>query len=196
MIDLICDITILLCLLALFTAILINFVERNKKVQAEMKSIVETGSMTAFFVIFYLLIRFKIGHLEVFGTIALVLKITGLAFIVAGTYINIRSRKHLGTNWANQITLYTNQQLACTGMYKYIRHPLYSSIIAMFYGACLVYPNYLAFLSNTLVFVPLMYYRAKQEENLLRQRLSGYEEYMQKTGLFIPKLTRHETNSN
>ena len=196
MMNLVSDITILICLLALFTAILINFVERNKKVQTEKKSIVETGSMTGFFIFFYLLIRFKIGDIQLPETAALILKPIGLLLVIAGTYINIRSRKALGANWANQVTLYTDQQVVCSGMYKYIRHPLYSSIIAMFYGACLVYPNYLAFAANTLIFVPLMFYRARQEENLLRKRLPGYEEYRRKTGLFIPKLTKHESNSN
>ncbi|PTN09599.1 isoprenylcysteine carboxylmethyltransferase family protein [Mangrovibacterium marinum] len=196
MINLVSDIIILLCLVALMTAILINFAEQNRQVRKEKKSVVETGSMTAFFIFFYLLIRFKLGHLELPETILIILKPIGLIAIVAGTYINIRSRKTLGTNWANQVTLYANQRLVSTGIYKYIRHPLYSSLIGMFYGACLVYPNYLAFLANTLIFLPFMYYRAKQEENLLKQSLPGYSDYIQKTGMFIPKLFRHETDTH
>lgn len=196
MMNLISDSIILLCLFALFTAILINFAERNQQVKKQQKSIVETGSMTAFFIFFYLLIRFKIGQVNLNETVLFLLKPVGLIIIVFSTFMNIKSRIILGRNWANQVTLLSNQQVVSTGFYRYVRHPLYSSIIAMFYGACLVYPNYLAFLSNTCIFIPFMYYRAKQEEKLLLQNLDGYRDYLNRTGMFIPKINRHETDRN
>ena len=91
-------------------------------------------------------------------------------------------------NWANQVTIYKNQQLIKTGVYKYVRHPLYASLIWMFYGACLVYPNYLALIANTILFVPFMFYRAKQEEKLLMERFEEYGEYKKTTGMLFPKL--------
>ena len=170
MMDILSDIVIAICLLVLFSAILINFFESKKNVQKAKKSIVETGSMTGFFLVFYVLIRFKIGHLEINEGVLSIIKPVGLVMIIVGTYINIHGRRVLGMNWANQVTIYNDQKLVRNGIYKYIRHPLYSSIILMFFGACLVYPNYLAFLSNTIVFIPFMYYRAKQEENLLKEK--------------------------
>ncbi len=194
MINLIADIVIVICLLALFTAILINFFERDKSVHKQTKSIVETGSMTGFFLLFYLLVRFRIGAIELREFWQMLLTPAGLLLLIAGTCVNLKGRRDLGKNWANQVTLYTHQQLVEHGVYKYIRHPLYSSIIAMFYGACLVYPNYLAFLSTSLIFVPFMIYRAKQEEKLLTQNLPGYTDYRKRTGMFIPKIIRHERN--
>ncbi len=194
MINLIADIVIVICLLALFTAILINFFERDKSVHKQTKSIVETVSMTGFFLLFYLLVRFRIGAIELREFWQMLLTPAGLLLLIAGTCVNLKGRRDLGKNWANQVTLYTHQQLVEHGVYKYIRHPLYSSIIAMFYGACLVYPNYLAFLSTSLIFVPFMIYRAKQEEKLLTQNLSGYTDYRKRTGMFIPKIIRHERN--
>jgi protein-S-isoprenylcysteine O-methyltransferase Ste14 len=188
MIDILSDIIVILCLLALFSAIIINFFESNKNIHKEKRSIVETGSMTGFFMVFYLLLRFKIGHIETSELVLYIIKSFGLLMIILGTFINIKGRKDLGSNWANQVTIYTDQKLITTGIYNHIRHPLYGSIICMFYGACLVYPNYLAFLSNTLIFIPFMYYRAKQEEKLLIERFSDYTNYIIKTGMFFPKL--------
>lgn len=104
--------------------------------------------------------------------------------------MNISGRFYLGSNWANHIRIYNNQTLIKTGAYGIVRHPLYSSLIFMFYGACLVYPNYLAFLSNTFIFIPFMYYRAKQEEDLLSKRFKGYHVYQKEVGMFFPKIKK------
>jgi len=189
MINIVSDIIVGICLLVLFTAILINFFEAGKEVSKEKKSVVETGSMTGFFILFYLLIRFRIGLLELPEIYAYILKPAGLVIIILGCYVNIKGRKELGKNWANQVTIYEDQQIINTGVYRYVRHPLYASLIWMFYGACLVYPNYLAFLSNTMIFVPFMYYRAKQEEKLLMEQFDEYGNYKKSTGMLFPKLT-------
>lgn len=194
--DFIADIIIFLCLLVLFSAIAINFLKSKKNIRKEKKSMVETGSMTGFFLVFYLLLRFKIGHVAVPELAGYILKPLGLALLMGGTWVNIKGRIDLGANWANQVTIYTDQKLINRGVYKHIRHPLYSSIIFMFYGACLVHPNYLALLSNTFIFVPFMYYRAKQEEKLLTENFPDYLNYKRQTGMFIPKIFKHEANSN
>ena len=68
-----------------------------------------------------------------------------------------------------------------------VRHPLYASLMMMFYGATLVYFNYAAFLANTFIFIPFMYYRAKQEEELLENQFDDYANYKKETGMFFPK---------
>ena len=189
MILIIADIIIVICLLVLFTSILINFVEsKNRNIKREKKSIVETGSMTLFFIFFYILIRFKIGELLINQNLRLFLIILGLIMIVFGCIINILGRFNLGNNWANQVKIYNNQKLITRGVYGFIRHPLYASLILMFYGVCLVYPNYLAFLSNTLIFIPFMCYRAKQEEDLLSKIFKDYTKYKKEVGMFFPKI--------
>jgi protein-S-isoprenylcysteine O-methyltransferase Ste14 len=190
MINYVVDIIIILCLIALFTAIIINFFEVNNRIEKQKKSIVETGSMTGFFIVFYLLIRFKIGHFEIGEPLSFIAKVTGLLLMISGTYINIKGRSYLGKNWANQVTIYTDQKLIISGPYKYIRHPLYGSIMYMFYGACLIYSNYAAFLCTTFIFIPFMYYRARQEEKLLMERFSDYDKYKTTTGMFFPKIIK------
>jgi protein-S-isoprenylcysteine O-methyltransferase Ste14 len=189
MILIIADIIIVICLLVLFTSILINFVEsKNRNIKREKKSIVETGSMTLFFIFFYILIRFKIGELLINQNLRLFLILLGLIMVVFGCIINIMGRFNLGNNWANQVKIYNNQKLITNGIYGFVRHPLYASLILMFYGGCLVYPNYWAFLSNTLIFIPFMYYRAKQEEDLLSKMFKDYTKYKKEVGMFFPKI--------
>jgi protein-S-isoprenylcysteine O-methyltransferase Ste14 len=189
MILIIADVIIGICLLALFISIIINFSESsNKRAKREKRSIVETGSMSFFFIVFYLLIRFKIGEISVDQNIRFWLIVIGLTMVVSGCIINIFGRFNLGKNWANQVKIYDDQTFIRTGVYGLVRHPLYASLILMFYGACLAYPNYLAFLANTLIFIPFMYYRAKQEETLLTKTFKAYTKYQQEVGMFFPRI--------
>jgi protein-S-isoprenylcysteine O-methyltransferase Ste14 len=179
----------------LFVSIIIDFTlySRDEDVQTEKKSIVETGSMTLFFLLFYLILLSGkwVWHISP-GHTKEILTVLGTMMIVTGCFINIRGRFHLGKNWANQIKIYEGHDLVQTGMYRWVRHPLYASLILMFYGACLIFRSAAAVLAVTLVFVPFMYYRALQEENLLIQKFSQYEKYRRKTGMFLPRILKKE----
>jgi protein-S-isoprenylcysteine O-methyltransferase Ste14 len=43
-----------------------------------------------------------------------------------------------------------------------------------------VYSNWLIFVLNTVVFIPMMIYRAKQEEKMLKERFVDYTKYKEK----------------
>lgn len=187
------NIVVIFCTFAVFIAVLIDFVEFQKRsiVKKEKKSIVETGTMFLFFFLFYTLIRFKIGQLDFhFITPRILLSAIGTVILAIGCFVNIKGRLNLGKNWSNQIKIYKDHSFVSSGVYDLVRHPLYASIIWMFFGASLIYFNYLAFLSNLVIFIPFMYYRAKQEENLLIKEFEDYKNYQIKVGMFFPKLFR------
>jgi protein-S-isoprenylcysteine O-methyltransferase Ste14 len=179
-----------LCAILIFSFIVINFIKANKnKTKGYKKSIVETGSMVLFFIFYYLLIRFHFGTIILNNLyLRLFFIMIGLLLIILGTFVNISGRISLGKNWANQIKVYNDQTLVTNGVYSYVRHPLYASLIWIFYGGCLVYLNYASFLANTFIFIPFMYYRAKQEEKLLLKEFKNYKEYINKVGMFFPKI--------
>jgi len=176
---------------AIFTFIAINFFDAQpkKNVKKENKSIVETGTMVLFFIIFYLVVRFRIGAFEFNNLyVRIPLIILGLIVILIGTYFNIKGRLILGKNWANQIKIYKNQTLVTENVYSVVRHPLYASLIWMFYASSIIYFNWLAFLINSIIFIPFMIYRANQEEELLKKEFKNYNDYQKKVGRFFPKL--------
>ena len=185
------SIIIILCVITIFIAVLIDFIEfkGRKGIKKEKRSIVETGTMTLFFIIFYFVLRLRFGEIMIENApVKVAITIIGVLSIVFGCIFNIKGRLELGKNWANQIKIYKSHTLITKGVYRIVRHHLYASLIWMFYGACLVYSNYLAFLLNSLIFVPFMYYRAKQEEELLTKQFKNYKNYILKVGMFFPKL--------
>jgi protein-S-isoprenylcysteine O-methyltransferase Ste14 len=79
-------------------------------------------------------------------------------------------------------------QLVTSGAYRYMRHPLYCSLLILGVGAFLKDPNLLGFLLFALLFV-FVYATAKVEERVNIARFgSAYQEYMEETKMFIPYL--------
>jgi protein-S-isoprenylcysteine O-methyltransferase Ste14 len=179
------------CTLAIIISIIINFLNAKdqKENKTEKKNIVETFSMSLFFVCFYLIIRLHVGEFIIINMpIRLSLIILGLFIIIIGTIVNIMGRLKLGKNWANQIIIYKDQTLVTSGVFGIVRHPLYASLIWIFFGAGMLFANPIALSSNLFIFAPFMYYRARQEEKMLTEEFKDYQKYQKKVGMFFPKL--------
>ena len=157
--------------------------KNNKK--KEVKSIVETFSMSSFFIIVWLVVILKIGR---FNYQNIVLDIIFLIVYVIGIVFNLLGRYYLGHNWGNNVVIYNDHTLVNNGVYKVVRHPLYASIIWMIYAVGILFQNYLVIILNTIVFIPFMYYRAKQEEKELVKVFKEYKNYRKNTGMFFPKI--------
>lgn len=181
-----------ICLWILLSAILLNFYFSKKGfTRKEKKSVVETGSMLGFFILMVLLIYLKIGAAGLNPFFQGVSAVVGTVFIVTGTGVNIAGRLKLKMNWSNQIRIYENQSLVTTGIYRYIRHPLYSSTVLMMTGFALLFHNYLVLILTLAVFLPFMIFRAGQEDVLLAAEFKDeYVKYKEKTGLFFPKFRK------
>jgi protein-S-isoprenylcysteine O-methyltransferase Ste14 len=180
---------ITLSVVAVFVAILVDFINYNHKnaVKKAKRSIVATGSMIGFYFVYYLVLRYHLGSLN-FANINVAL--IGTTLIVLGAIANIAGRVQLKGNWANHIKIYDGHSLVNRGVYKIVRHPLYASIMLMLFGGSIAYKNWLSAALTAFVFVPFMYYRAKQEEELLQEEFAEYENYKKTTGMFFPKFWR------
>lgn len=78
--------------------------------------------------------------------------------------------------------------LVRVGAYRYIRHPLYSSLIWLAWGICLKDPSLLS-ISLALAATAALITTARFEEaENLRRFGDDYDAYMKKTKLFIPYL--------
>ena len=180
---------ITLSVMAVFIAVLVDFVLYHSKntVKKSKRSIVATGSMMGFYIVYYMVLRFQLGSLFFVDIRVVAL---GTAMIAAGAVINILGRLQLQGNWANHIKIYQGHSLVNRGVYRIVRHPLYASIMLMLLGGSLAYKNWLSAVLTLFVFVPFMHYRARQEEALLQEEFLEYAEYKKTTGMFFPKLWR------
>lgn len=186
-----------ICVTALFLSIFIDFYlyHHKQNTKQQKHSLVATGSMMAFYFIYYLVLKYKVGAVsQIPDSILIFLLTVGMLAIISGTIINILGRMQLKGNWANHIKIYEDHQLITKGVYAFVRHPLYASIILMLYGGSILYANWFSAIFVTIVFIPFMVYRAKQEEKLLANEFQEYAAYQKQVGLFFPKNIRGYQN--
>ena len=180
-------------IIILFLGIYINFerAKRQRNIRKKRKSIVETGTMTLFYFFIYFIIVKKIGYFRVENIeVGNMIRLLGALSILIGGVLNIIGRLNLGKNWANHIIIYETHTFVTKGLYSIVRHPLYSSIMLMFYGASLAFSNYMVIVLTSIIFIPFMNYRAKQEEEELLKIFPEYKEYKKRVWRFFPKIIR------
>ena len=80
---------------------------------------------------------------------------------------------------ASTISVESGQKLVSTGVYAFVRHPMYTGIVIMMLGIPLALGSYwgLVFVLPGLIGLAV---RIGDEEQLLKQELDGYSEYAQK----------------
>jgi protein-S-isoprenylcysteine O-methyltransferase Ste14 len=114
-------------------------------------------------------------------------QLLGLSLAILGTAICIAARKELASNWAAayEYQIKKRHELITTGIYRYIRHPIYTGLIFMIAGGQLAALSY--FILPLLVFATRSYIQATKEEALLAQHFGKeYKEYMKRSKMFIP----------
>ena len=72
-----------------------------------------------------------------------------------------------------------NQKVISTGLYGVVRHPMYMTTLILFLAMPLVLGSFISFFI-TLVYIPIISIRIKNEEEVLENGLPGYKEYMKK----------------
>jgi protein-S-isoprenylcysteine O-methyltransferase Ste14 len=182
-----------LCVAAVLVAVASNhlFGRSHGQVERRERNPIATASMLGFFAVVLVLLRLGIGVVALDGTARRAVMLTGLALLALGAAVNVAGRLRLGRNWADQVTVYSDQTLATTGVYGLVRHPLYASLVWMFTGGALVYRNAAVLAATVLVFVPAMVLRARHEERLLAERFPEYEAYRDRVGMLLPRLPWH-----
>jgi protein-S-isoprenylcysteine O-methyltransferase Ste14 len=71
------------------------------------------------------------------------------------------------------------------GIYKYIRHPIYTGVIMLALGWSFIQASGYQFLL-TLILTSLFYLKSRYEEEKLLARFPDYAEYKNQTGMFLP----------
>lgn len=90
-------------------------------------------------------------------------------------YLTFRENTYLSP--AVRIQTDRGQTVVSTGPYKYVRHPMYAGFILFTVGTALLLGSAYG-LVGTLVLNALITWRAVREEEVLKNELPGYGEYM------------------
>jgi protein-S-isoprenylcysteine O-methyltransferase Ste14 len=113
----------------------------------------------------------------------------GLFLTALGVGIGVWARLSLGGNWSGTVTLKQDHELVRKGLYRWIRHPIYSGILLAFIGTAVIKGQVRGWIGLAILWTAF-YIKARREESFLRQEFGeGFEEHLRHTGMFLPKLT-------
>jgi len=79
-------------------------------------------------------------------------------------------------------------KLVTNGIYRYVRHPLYTIGSSMFVSFGMMADNWFIAALGVLAFIAMAIRTPKEEANLIEKFGDEYREYMKRTGRFFPKL--------
>jgi protein-S-isoprenylcysteine O-methyltransferase Ste14 len=115
--------------------------------------------------------------------------LAGVVITWAGVLLAIWARYHLGRFWSSTVALREGHQLIRSGPYAFIRHPIYTGMLAGIAGTALAVGRcrgLVAFVVALAAFAA----KSRQEEKLLDAQFGPeFEEHRRHTGFFLPKLS-------
>ncbi|HET7805520.1 MAG TPA: isoprenylcysteine carboxylmethyltransferase family protein [Pseudolabrys sp.] len=113
------------------------------------------------------------------------------AIVVAGLLFTWWARIHLGRFWSNEITRKEGHRVIDTGPYGFVRHPIYTGLIAAILATGMAVGTATAILGAVLISFGLSV-KARAEENFLTAELdpSAYDSYRRRVPMLVPFLPR------
>ncbi len=113
----------------------------------------------------------------------------GVAFLCSALALFYRSHVDLGRNWSISLEIRCDHKLVTTGVYRLVRHPMYSSFFLFALAQLLLLPNWFAGGSG-LAGVGFLYaFRVRQEERMMLERFGAeYRDRMTHTKRLVPWL--------
>ena len=120
-----------------------------------------------------------ISHSELLSVVSVIL--VGIGLVIA-----LVARGTLGGNWSNDVDVKVDHELITTGIYRYLRHPIYTGVLLMGLGSALFLGTISAFL-GFLFLLGFFWFKTRREEKLLTNHFpKEYPAYKNHTKALIP----------
>jgi protein-S-isoprenylcysteine O-methyltransferase Ste14 len=113
--------------------------------------------------------------------------IGGLVLIAAATLCSLAGLLALGRNLTPFPKPSAKTELVQHGIYRLIRHPLYTSVFCASVGSALIFQSWPASVASVALGI-FFDAKARQEERWLRRRFPDYSSYESRVRRFIPWL--------
>ena len=111
----------------------------------------------------------------------------GAAFLcVAGLAFALWARLTLGRNWSGVVALKEAHNLVEHGPYRFVRHPIYTGMLIMFFATALVQSHVAGFVGVLLMFASFWIKLDREERLMLQQFPERYAAYQQSVKRIIP----------
>ena len=113
--------------------------------------------------------------------------VVGALVYILSLWLFRRSHKDLGRQWSASLEIRDSHQIVRAGVYRLIRHPMYSSFWLWALAQAFLLPNAVAALSGLVAIAILFFTRIDHEERMLTEAFGDdYRAYMRETKRIIP----------
>jgi protein-S-isoprenylcysteine O-methyltransferase Ste14 len=110
----------------------------------------------------------------------------GLALLVAGLGVAVWARAYLGRNWSGTVSVKEGHELIRTGPYAYVRHPIYTGLLAAVLGTAIASGTVRAALGFLIILAALAR-KLRAEEVFMRETFPDeYPRYSAEVPALIP----------
>ena len=117
------------------------------------------------------------------------LKASAAVISFINTVLFYKIHKDLGKNWSPILEIKENHALIQDGVYKYVRHPMYSHLWLWVFTQGIILDNSIVLLFGILAWGILYFIRVPREEEMLEVEFGQqYRDYIMRTGRVFPKI--------
>jgi protein-S-isoprenylcysteine O-methyltransferase Ste14 len=116
------------------------------------------------------------------------LRYLGTGLFVVSCALLLWTFQSLGKNLTDTVVTREEHTLVAHGPYRWIRHPLYTTVALMTSGISLMAANWFLLAVGPVVFALLVIRTRTEEANLIARFGDGYRNYMERTGRFLPRI--------
>lgn len=114
--------------------------------------------------------------------------LAGTAVFALALWLLWRSHADLGRSFSPIIEVVAGQQLVTDGIYRRMRHPMYSAHLVWGFAQPLLLWNWVAGFSLLATLIPLLLVRIPAEERMMHEQFGrAYDDYMARTGRLFPR---------
>ena len=101
-------------------------------------------------------------------SVNIVLQVVALLLAVASTWLAMSAIQELGKQWSLQARLIEGHKLVTTGVYGFVRHPIYTAMLGMMLATGIAFSHWIVLTAAAIVFFVGTRIRTNLEEGLLR----------------------------
>lgn len=111
--------------------------------------------------------------------------VLGAVLVFAGLALALWARWHLGRNWSGAVVVKQGHTLVRSGPYRFVRHPIYTGLVAALFGTALAIGEARGFVGAALILFGFVI-KLQAEEARMRATFAEYTDYCRQTARLIP----------
>jgi protein-S-isoprenylcysteine O-methyltransferase Ste14 len=111
----------------------------------------------------------------------------GAVVLICAVALFFHSHRRLGRSWSVTLEIRENHGLVTDGIYRFVRHPMYSAYFLWTLSQALLLPNWIAGPAGLIGFGTLFAFRVRREEQMMLDAFGEpYAAYAARTKRIIP----------